>query len=79
MAKYKMDKLEALIHERYSTIRAFSKASGLEASTVSRLLDRGDWKISQMQAAAKALNIPDNELKAYFFTEESAKMHGGAS
>ena len=77
MAKYEMESLEAKIREKFGTIKAFADAAGLEPSTVSRLLVRGDWKASQMRAAADALGIPDEDMKTYFFTEKSAIMHGG--
>ena len=73
--KYDMTDLRHLIALKYKTVKAFSEAAGLEASTVSRLLDRGDWKASQMIAAQKALGIPDDFLRLYFFTPERAKVH----
>lgn len=79
MAKYNTKKLRDRIREKFGTIKAFSEAAGLEPSTASRLLKRGDWKASQMKAALEALEIPLEEVGAYFFDEERAiaQTHGG--
>jgi len=79
MPQYNTDKLREAISEKFGTIAAFSKAADLEPSTVSRLLQRGNWKASQMKAALNALNIPLSEVGAYFFEEKSAiaQQHGG--
>lgn len=79
MAKYNTDKLRHAINEKYGTIKAFAEAAGLEPSTVSRLLARGDWKASQMKAALDALGIPLTEVETYFFEESRAiaQTHGG--
>ena len=79
MAKYNTDKLKHKIDEKHGTIKAFADAAGLEPSTVSRLLARGDWKASQMKAALEALDLPLTEAGAYFFEEERAiaQTHGG--
>lgn len=72
MAKYNTDKLKSKIVEKFGTITAFADAANLDRSTVSRLLQRGDWKASQMKAALEALDIPLNEVEVYFFDEERA-------
>ena len=79
MEKYNTDKLRAIILEKFGTIQAFADAAGLERSTVSRLLARGDWKASQMKAALDALEIPLTEVETYFFEEGRAfaQTHGG--
>lgn len=73
MEKYDMTELRSLIAMKYKTIAAFADAAGLERSTVSRLLDRGDWKASQITKAQAALEIPDSFLRLYFFTPKGAK------
>lgn len=79
MPQYNTDKLRDAISEKFGTIAAFSKAADLEPSTVSRLLQRGNWKASQMKAALDALEIPLTEVGAYFFEEQRAvaQQHGG--
>lgn len=72
MTKYNTDKLETAIREKYGTQKAFAEAAGLYPSTVSRLLQRGDWKASQMKAALIALEIPLSEVETYFFDERRA-------
>lgn len=72
MTKYNTDRLEREIREKFGTLKAFSEASGINRSTVSRLLQRGDWKASQMKAALIALEIPLSEVEAYFFDERRA-------
>ena len=79
MPQYNTDKLREAISEKFGTIAAFSKAADLEPSTISRLLQRGNWKASQMKAALNALNIPLSEVDVYFFDENRAvaQHHGG--
>lgn len=79
MPKYNTDKLREAIKKKYGTIAAFSMAAELEPSTVSRLLQRGNWKASQMKAALTALDIPLSEVDVYFFDESRAvaQHHGG--
>ena len=72
MTKYSTEKLKKAIKEKFGTVASFAEASGLEPSTVSRLLVRGDWKASQMKPALEALDIPLSEVGAYFFDEERA-------
>lgn len=81
MPKYNTDKLKDAIIEKYGTLTAFSEAANLERSTVSRLLQRGNWKASQMKAALDALGIPISEVGVYFFDDGRAiaQMHGGES
>lgn len=76
MEKYDMTELRALISKKYKTVQAFADAAGLERSTASRLLDRGDWKASQIAKAQEALAIPDSCLKLYFFTPQGANLQG---
>lgn len=81
MPKYNTDKLKAEIIEKFGTIKAFAEAAKLEPSTVSRLLQRGDWKASQMKAALEALGLPLSACEAYFFDDKRAvaQQHGGDS
>lgn len=81
MPKYNTDKLKAAIVEKFGTVKAFSEAAGLEPSTVSRLLQRGDWKASQMKAALEALGLPLSEVEIYFFDDVRAvaQQHGGGT
>ena len=74
MEKYDMTELRSLISMKFKTITAFADAAGLERSTVSRLLDRGDWKASQITKAQEALEISDDSLGLYFFTPKGAKV-----
>ena len=78
MPQYNTDKLRDAIIEKFGTIAAFSKAADLEPSTVSRLLQRGNWKASQMKAALEALNIPLTDVGIYFFDDGRAitQTHG---
>ena len=75
MPKYNMNRLEKRITEKFGSQAKFAEAAGLEPSTVSRLLDRGDWKASQMRAAAIALKIPKKDFDSYFFDEDVAEAH----
>jgi hypothetical protein len=71
---YKTDKLEARIVEKYGTRKAFCKAIGMQESTLSRYLSEGrDWKGSALIKAVKALEIPVDDIDAYFFAPKVAK------
>ena len=74
MEKYDMTELRALISKKYKTVQAFADAAGLERSTASRLLDRGDGKSCKIAKAQDALDITDCYLKLYFFTPQGANL-----
>lgn len=66
--RYKTEKLQARIAEKYGTQKAFAEAIGMEKSTLSRYLSQGkDWKGSLLIKAVQSLEIPANEIDAYFF------------
>lgn len=65
---YKTEKLEARIVEKYGTHKAFCEALGIAESTLSRYLNEGrDWKGSTLMQAVSLLEIPPDEINAYFF------------
>lgn len=78
MTKYNTEKLRETIAEKYGTQKAFAEAARLNASTVSRRLERGDWRVDEMRAALIALDIPLVNVEEYFFDETRAKAqpHG---
>lgn len=63
-----MDKLEQRIIEKFGTQREFARACKVSEASVSRML-RGmrSWRAETIWKAAEILDIPDNEIKAYFF------------
>lgn len=72
MPQYSTKKLEARIVEVFGTQQAFAQASGINESTLSRLLNRGNWKASQIEAAVLALKLRPEEIPSYFFEKELA-------
>lgn len=72
MPQYSTKKLEAKIIEEFGTQQAFAKASGITESTVSRLLKRGNWKASQIEASVIALKLRPEEIPLYFFEKKLA-------
>ena len=66
--RYKTDKLQARIVEKYGTQKAFCEAMCMEQSTLSRYLSTGrDWKGSLLIKAVELLEIPADEIDGYFF------------
>lgn len=66
--RYKTERLQARIVEKFGTQKAFADAIGMEKSTLSRYLSQGkDWKGSLMIKAVEVLEIPVDEIDAYFF------------
>ena len=76
MAKYDMTLLTKRIEEKFPSNQAFADAAKLNRSTVSRLLQRGDWRASQMFPAAEVLGIPDEQIRTFFYASSGAKTHG---
>lgn len=69
-----MDKLTERVKDKFGTQKEFAKACGTTDASVSRML-RGQraWRAELIWKAAEVLEIPDNEIKAYFFDREVAK------
>ena len=66
--RYKTERLQARIVEKFGTQKAFADAIGMEKSTLSRYLSQGkDWKGSLMIKAVEVLEIPADEIDSYFF------------
>ena len=71
---YKTNKLAGRIIEKYGTQKAFAEALGMQQSTLSRLLTDGkDWRGSKLIKAIKLLEIPEQEIEAYFFEQRVAE------
>lgn len=65
---YKTDKLQARITEKFGTQSAFAEAIGMDKTTLSKLISEGrDWKGSMLMKAVEVLDIPADEIEAYFF------------
>lgn len=67
------EKLKARIVERYGDQKSFAEALETSESTLSRYLSEGrDWKGSLIVKAIRLLEIPEDEVNAYFFTPKVA-------
>lgn len=63
-----MDKLKERIVERFGNQSAFADVLKVDKTTMSRLLSgETQWKIDRMWEAAEALEIPDSQIREYFF------------
>ena len=62
-----MDKLKNRIDEKFETRSDFAKSLGVSPSRLSRMLSSGSWKVDQIRKAVELLNIPAQEIPAYFF------------
>lgn len=64
-----MNKLKERIDSRYNKRSEFAEALGVDKSTLSRMLKNGNWKYATVIKAADLLDIPDSEIRSYFFTD----------
>lgn len=71
--RYNTKLLDELISRKYATRKIFCKAAGLTESAVSRAFKRGKFTTDQIKASCKALDIPDDKIGLYFFTQTDAK------
>lgn len=68
-----MEKLKALIDEKFESRAEFARAIGVDPSVLSRMLASGNWKADRIEAAVRILKIPAREIPSYFFATEVAK------
>lgn len=63
-----MDKLKKRIEEKFGSQTAFADHIGVDKTTMSRLLSgETSWKVERMWQTAEALEIPDSQIREYFF------------
>lgn len=70
---YQTTKLKARILEKYGNQKNFAEALQMEESTLSRYLSGREWKASAMIKAAELLEIPAEQVGAYFFETKVSK------
>lgn len=64
-------KLRGRIVEKCGTQEKFANATELSGRSLSlKLNNKITWRDEDIAKALKLLDIPDGEIKAYFFTEE---------
>ena len=69
--KFKNNKLRGKIKEVFGSEREFAEALGISYNTLSgKINNKYEWKQSEIYKACKILNIPKEEIHAYFFEEE---------
>lgn len=67
-------KLQGRIREILGTQAAFAEAIGISTVSVSKKLNNGvEFSQREIMKAVEVLNIPKNEIPAYFFTTEVQK------
>ena len=63
-------KLRGRIREYYETQGAFAKALNMSPATLSKkLMGKTEWNRQEIEEVCTLLNIPINEIYAYFFTQ----------
>lgn len=62
-------KLEDRIDEMFDTRLEFAKAIEIDPSTLSRSLKINNWRADKIQKIVEALEIPVDEIPAYFFED----------
>ncbi len=70
---FNSDRLKQRIIEKYGTQKAFADALGVNKSTVNRYLSGREWRGTTMLKAARLLDIPAEEVDAYFFEQKVVK------
>lgn len=71
---YDYRKLRGRIKEKFGTQSEFSKKLGLSEVSVSNKLNNiVDWGQEEMENAISILEIPNTDIRAYFFTHEVEK------
>ena len=69
--KFKNNKLRGKIREVFGSEKKFAKALGISYNTLSgKINNKYEWKQQEIYKASKILNIPVEEIHAYFFEEE---------
>lgn len=71
---YETSRLKSRIIEKFGNQKTFAEQAGLSRSKVCRLL-KGDleWSGVEMYRTIKLLDIPYDEIEAYFFGEAVSK------
>lgn len=67
-----MDKLKSRIDGMYPTRAAFAEKIGIDPSSLSRMLARGNWRADKIEKAIDALNISAKDIPEYFFAHTVA-------
>lgn len=71
---YCYDKLKGRIKEFYGTQEAFAKAMGMSAAALSaRLNNINNFSQAEIDHACLLLEIPDDEIRLYFFCRKSSE------
>lgn len=67
MATRKYDELRKRIMMKYETLGDFARALGKSPQTVSyKLNDKSPWRLSDISAWCKLLDIPSTEIQFFF-------------
>lgn len=73
-------KLRGRIRTYYSTQAAFAQAMGVSVCTLSQKLNGlSEWTAKEIRKACELLEIPPQEIPAYFFTQLVEKTQQGAN
>lgn len=71
-----MEKLKALIDEKYPSMAVFAKDLGVDPTVLSRMLKNGNWKVDRVKLAVELLGIEPKDIPVYFFPKSVAfKAH----
>lgn len=62
-----MEDLRFLIKAKYGSVARCAEITGISVDTINRRLKDKDWRLSEVTALMKALNIPPKMIYLYFF------------
>lgn len=65
-----MELLKKRIDKMFPTREAFASELGVDPSTLSRMLNNGNWKADKIEVAVRVLKIPVRDIPSYFFSSE---------
>ena len=69
--KFDYNKLKGKIKEVFNTQENFAKALGIGTVSLShKLNNKSEWSQQEINKTVELLNIEDNEVVLYFFTQE---------
>ena len=69
--RFNYSKLRGKIKEKYSTQESFANAVGISNSSLSlKLNNNGQFSQYEIEKLCNTLDIPKNQIVAYFFTTE---------
>ncbi len=73
---YNYNKLRGRIVEKLGTLTKFAEELGISCNSLNqKLSSKVYFKQSEISTSCEILDIPETEIKVYFFSEQSCEKH----